>query len=147
MDDGGVVGPPALLQQVWDLLLSKGPPRGLHLNPDKCEWSWLDSSDDGVDPPCPLLSNGHHSGVPVVPVDSICMLGVPLGSPASCAAYVKDKLFQRLIPTIERLSDFDDCQSALFLRTSFGSVMATHFMRTTPLECWTQEASEFDRLI
>src|SRR5690349_897508 len=47
---------------------------------------------------CPLLSYGHLSGVPVVSVDSVCILGVPLGSPASCAAYVKDKLFSALSP-------------------------------------------------
>src|SRR5690348_16908742 len=26
----------------WDLISSKGPLIGLHLNPAKCEWTWLD---------------------------------------------------------------------------------------------------------
>jgi hypothetical protein len=37
MDDGGIVGPPDLLQRVWDILRTKGPSIGLILNPAKCE--------------------------------------------------------------------------------------------------------------
>src|SRR5438270_532899 len=33
MDDGGIVGPPPLLQRAWDLLVQKGPDIGLILNP------------------------------------------------------------------------------------------------------------------
>jgi len=47
MDDGGIVGDVDLLLKVWDLIKSRGPELGLHLNPSKCEWSWLDAS-------CPL---------------------------------------------------------------------------------------------
>ena len=42
MDDGGIVGDVELLKKVWELLQSRGPELGLHLNPSKCEWSWLD---------------------------------------------------------------------------------------------------------
>ena len=38
MDDGGIIGDVGLLQKVWDLLLTRGPALGLHLNPSKCEW-------------------------------------------------------------------------------------------------------------
>jgi len=49
---------------------------------------------------------------------------------------------------IERLSDFNDIQSALFLlRTSFSIVRATHFMRTTPLAKWSAQAQQFDNEI
>ena len=44
MDDGRIVGDVQMLQKVWDLLATNGPKVGLHLNPAKCEWSWLDSS-------------------------------------------------------------------------------------------------------
>ena len=49
---------------------------------------------------------------------------------------------------VDRLADFDDIQSAFFLlRTSFSIVRATHFMRTTPLKKWKQEAVKFDKQI
>jgi len=44
MDDGGIVATVPVLQQVWDILRLKGPSIGLHLNPPKCEWSWLNAS-------------------------------------------------------------------------------------------------------
>jgi hypothetical protein len=40
----------------------------------------------------------------------------------------------------------DDSQSAMFLlRTSYGIVRATHFMRTTPFSCWQAQGERFDR--
>ena len=41
MDDGGIIGDVELLTKVWELIKSRGPDLGLHLNPSKCEWSWL----------------------------------------------------------------------------------------------------------
>src|SRR3982751_4668852 len=47
---------------------------------------------------------------------------------------------------MDRLQELEDSQSAMFLlRTSYGIVRATHFMRTTALDCWRVEAEEFDR--
>ena len=37
MDDGGIIGDVELLKKVWDLLQTRGPELGLHLNPSKCE--------------------------------------------------------------------------------------------------------------
>ena len=51
MDDGGIVGDVELLTKVWELIKARGPELGLHLNPAKCEWSWLDSS---CELPCPV---------------------------------------------------------------------------------------------
>jgi len=49
---------------------------------------------------------------------------------------------------VDRLSDFNDIQSAFFLlRISFSIVRATHFMRTTPLSKWTTQAEKFDQQI
>ena len=66
MDDGGIIGDVELLKKVWKLLLKRGPGLGLHLNPSKCEWSWLDP--DRSDPP-PI------NGVAFVPHYQIQMLG------------------------------------------------------------------------
>ena len=47
---------------------------------------------------------------------------------------------------MDRLRELDDSQAALFLlRTSYGIVRATHFMRTTPLAHWKQQAERFDK--
>jgi hypothetical protein len=71
------------------------------------------------------------------------MLGVPLGSDEKAAAYVEKKLMCKLKSMVDRLADFDDIQSALFLlRTSFSIVRATHFMRTTPFRKWAKVAEQ-----
>jgi hypothetical protein len=74
------------------------------------------------------------------------MLGVPLGSDSKASSYVGKKLLNRLSAMVDRLADFDDTQSAFFLlRTSFSIVRATHFMRTTPLAKWQNQAEKFDK--
>ena len=81
-----------------------------------------------------------------MPTDQIQMLGVPLGSDEKVSAYVEKKLLHRLKVMVERLADFDDTQSAFYLlRVSFSIVRATHFMRTTPLVKWVEEARKFDQ--
>jgi len=137
MDDGGIVASVPVLLKVWALLKEKGPARGLHLNPSKCEWSWL--SESRTDP-CPI------EGVTLVPTSEICILGVPLGSASFSASFVEGKLFSRVQKAMERLRELDDSQSAMFLlRISYGIVRATHFMRTTSLGEWKNQAERFDR--
>jgi len=76
------------------------------------------------------------------------MLGVPLGSGEFVADFVEKKLLGRLGTTIDQLIDFEDSQSAFYLlRVSFSIVRAVHFMRTTPLEHWKNQAAEFDRRV
>jgi hypothetical protein len=125
-----------VLQRAWDILRTKGPALGLHVNPPKCEWSWLDPSCTA---PCPL------EGVALVPSSQVSMLGVPLGSDAFCASFVEGRLLPRLKDGLTRLESFNDSQSAMFLlRTSYGIVRANHFMRTTPLSLWEVHAQVFD---
>ena len=128
MDDGAIVGPPEVLHQVWAILKSKGPALGLHLNPAKCEWSWLDPSSPE---PSPIV------GVPLSPLDSVSILGVPLGPPPVCSSFVGEGLLGAFSTVVARLIDFEDSQSALFLlRVSFSSVRATHFMRSLTGPGW-----------
>jgi hypothetical protein len=116
----------------------------LFLNPSKCEWSWLDSSNTN---PCPLRGEGSDK-IALVPTDEIMMLGVPLGSKAFSAEYVQKKLFSRLRQSTSQLMEFEDTQSALYLlRISYGIVRANHFMRTTPLDHWQEQAVKFDSTI
>ena len=76
------------------------------------------------------------------------MLGVPLGSDVNTSAFIEDKLIGRAKAVMEKLSVFEDSQSALFLlRLSFASVRAVHFMRTTPLASWSRQADDFDNLV
>jgi len=121
-----------LLKKAWEIIKTRGPALGLHLNPAKCEFSWLNAS---CQLPCPIRLEGakEEDQVKLVPTDEIQMLGVPLGSDTFTAAYVDKKLFNRLHTTINQLVEFEDTQSAIFLlRVSFSSA-GYHFMRTTPL--------------
>ena len=146
MDDGGICASEETLVQIWNMLLEESPKLGLELNPAKCEWSWLDPK---CNKPCPIdVPGGTERQIALVPTDEIQMLGVPLGSDEKAAVYVERKLLHKLSVMVDRLSDFDDIQSAFFLlRTSFSIVRATHFMRTTPLAKWADQANRFDKAI
>ena len=139
MDDGGIVGPPDLLLKVWDILKEDGPRLGLHLNPTKCEWSWLNPE---CTLPCPL----EH--VILVPTSQVQMLGVPLGSDGFVSEYVEGKLLSNDVKVMSKLAAFEDPQAAMYLlRLSYGIVRANHFMRTTPLPQWSQVAGKFDQCV
>jgi len=147
MDDGGIVADVPTLLKVWELIKTRGPALGLHLNPAKCEWSWLNPSRTDA---CPIRLEGvsDEGQVKLVPHAEIQMLGVPLGSDAFVGDFVGKKLLGRLQSTISKLVEFEDSQSAFYLlRVSFSIVRAVHFMRTTPLHQWRDEAVEFDRTL
>ena len=117
---------------------------GLHLNPSKCEWSWLNPN---CDKPCPiLLENADEDAqVKLIPTSEIQMLGVPLGSFEFVDEFVKKKLLGKLDTTMLKLVEFEDSQAALFLlRMSYSIIRAVHFMRTTPLTLWRDQAVVFD---
>ena len=76
------------------------------------------------------------------------MLGVPLGDGAFVSKFVEGKLLDRLQETVNRLVEFEDTQAATYLlRVSYSIVRAVHFMRTTPLEQWKEQAVKFDSMI
>ena len=114
------------------------------MNPTKCEWSWLDRN---CTKPCPIcVAGGIEKQISFVPTDEIQMLGVPLGSDEKVAQFVEKELLGNQAKMVNRLADFDDIQSAFFLlRVSFSIVRATHFMRTTPLTKWKNQAESFDK--
>jgi len=125
-----------MLLKVWDILKAHGPPLGLHLNPTKCEWSWLNAE---CALPCPLEQ------VALVPTANIQMLGVPLGSDDFVSGYVEGKLLSGTVKVMAKLAEFEDPQAAMYLlRISYSIVRANHFMRTTPLPQWSQVAAKFD---
>ena len=64
------------------------------------------------------------------------------------SGFVEKKLLGRLLDTVNRLVEFEDTQAATYLlRVSFSIVRAVHFMRTTPLDQWQEQASKFDGMI
>ena len=137
MDDGGIVGSQDLLLKVWEILKTDGPALGLHLNPTKCEWSWLNAE---CALPCPLEQ------VASVPTSNIQMLGVPLGADAFVANYVEGKMLDGTVKVMAKLAEFEDPQAAMYLLRLY-IVRANHFMRTTPLVQWDQVASKFDACV
>src|SRR5687768_13540638 len=103
-----------VIKKVWDLLQTRGPELSLHLNPSKCEWSWLEADQSKL-----------------VPHSQIQMLGVPLGTDVFVSDFVEKKLLGRLQDTVNRLVEFEDTQAAAYLlRVNFSIVRAVHFMRT-----------------
>ncbi len=123
MDDGGIIGDVELLKKVWDLLQTRGPELGLHLNPSKCEWSWLDPE---CNEPCPIRLDGvvEADQVKLVPHSQIQMLGVPLGTDVFVSDFVEKKLLGRLQDTVNRLVEFEDTQAAAYLlRVSFSILL------------------------
>ena len=132
MDDGGIVGDVDLLRKVWQLLKTWGHQLGLHRNPSKWEWSWLDLLRSN---PCPLNLDDvpEESQINLVPHTQIQMLNVPLGNDMLVADFFEHKPLDNLMITVNRLVEFEDSQSASYLlRGSFSIVCAVHFMRTTP---------------
>lgn len=101
MDDGGIVGPPELLLEVWKILKTEGPPLGLILNPTKCEWLWLDPK---CTEPCSIEQ------VAFVPTSEIQMLGV-LGSDEFVANIVGGKLMGKTMKVMAKLAAFEDHRS------------------------------------
>ena len=144
MDDGGICGSEEKLVQIWHMLLEESPKLGLELNPSKCEWSWMDPK---CKKPCPIsVPGGAEKQLTLVPTDEIHW-GFPWDLMRRLQR-IEKKLLHKLSVMVERLSDFDDMQSAFFLlRTSFSIVRATHFMRTTPLAKWRKQAKRFDKEI
>ncbi len=72
MDDGGIIGDVELLKKVWALLQTRGPELGLHLNPSKCEWSWLDPE---CNEPCPIRLDGVAEADQVTDSNAWCSFG------------------------------------------------------------------------
>ena len=134
-----IIGSTDLLLKVWEILKADGPALGLVLNPTKCEWSWLNAE---CSLPCPLEQ------VALVPTDEIQMLGVPLGSDDFVSHFVEGKLCAGTVKVMAKLAEFEDPQAAMYLlRLSYGIVRANHFMRTTPLPQWSDQAEKFDRCV
>jgi hypothetical protein len=147
MDDGGIVGDVELLNKVWEILKTRGPALGLHLNPSKCEWSWLDPE---CALPCPIRLEGvsEENQVKLVPHREIQMLGVPLGDDSFVAGFVEKRLIGKLFDTIDKLVNFEDSQAASYLlRVSYSIVRAVHFMRTTPFQQWEKQGEKFDGMV
>ena len=64
------------------------------------------------------------------------------------SAFVETNMLGRLQDTVDRLVEFEDTQAATYLlRVSFSIVRAVHFMRTTPLVQWKEQAVKFDSMM
>src|SRR6476660_138682 len=84
----------------------------------------------------------------LVPHEHIQMLGVPLGDNIFVTTFVEARMLGKLQETVNRLAEFEDTQAATYLlRVSYSIVRAVHFMRTTPLVQWKEQAVKFDSMM
>ena len=64
------------------------------------------------------------------------------------SAFVETNVLGRLQDTVNRLVEFEDTQAATYLlRVRFSIVRAVHFMRTTLLVQWKEQALRFDSMM
>jgi hypothetical protein len=69
MDDGSTIAPVPTLLRIWVPIKERGPALGLHLNPSKCEFTWLDPN---CQLPCPIRL-GEEGQVKLVQQRSRCL--------------------------------------------------------------------------
>src|SRR4051812_37492934 len=65
-----------------------------------------------------------------------------------CVRLCGEEVVGPILDTVNLLVEFEDTQAATYLlRVSYSIVRAVHFMRTTPLEQWQEQAVKFDLMM
>jgi hypothetical protein len=83
-DDGNLAGTPEDLFRAFQILVTNGPPRGLHLAPSKC-LVWCGNED-------PHCMDPLNCGIPRSFSDGLLVLGSPIGSPDFCNEILIDRI-------------------------------------------------------
>ena len=128
LDDGLLVGDESELRRILDFLRARFEVLGLRINLSKCRiWS----PEGSCVPACPVPNPSWD--------DQKIVLGVPFGSPAAEAAFLRDELCKQR-SFLERLRSFPDPQVALtLLRVCLGVQKVTHLLRVM----WGAHARSF----
>ena len=133
LDDGGIVGKKTELQEVVDILLEHGPPRGLFLstsattnnNPKSSVW-------------CPSAARAAHlgsdildRGIPLVEDTGIVLLGSPIGSVEFERRVIGERM-EKIREISSLLSLIEDPQTEyVLLRSCLSSPKFTFTLRTS----------------
>ena len=148
LDDGTLVGTLDQLQEVVDILMEKGPRRGLILStaatvaagdrPKTTVWSPQASLTEEADP--------LNRGVEKVEEEGIILLGAPVGSQEFVEAKVKQKVekveeITGLLPLLE-----DPHTEFVLLRSCLALPKLSFVLRTTNTTVHNLHLQEFDRV-
>ena len=138
LDDGSLCGPPASLFSALEIIGTAGPPRGLHLNKNKCLFSVLNEASFDL--------GSFPAGIPIT-LDGFTLLGCPIGPPSFCL----DSIFKRISKVqsiLARLPDLHDSQIECSLLRSCLSLPKIAFaLRTCPPDFIYPALTAFDNLI
>ena len=138
LDDGLFVGQCSSLASFLNLLSTKGPSYGLHINLSKCEVFWSGSDSLFPEFPANIQRVQKNSGIE--------FLGVPIVGPDdyfdACIAKRVDKIFS----CQDHLSDLGDPQIELHLLCSCLSLCKINYLlRTVPFSRLKSQLVRFDQ--
>ena len=138
LDDGELIGKRDALVRAWDILVEEGAPRGLHLNPDKCE----------------VFCPGHDAldldplGIGVQRAEKgIKLLGAPIGDQGFVETVLRKRLVgvQALLGELHQLED--PHIELTLLRNCFALPKFAFALRTVDTSRHSAVLQEFDNSV
>ena len=138
-DDGNLMGPKSGLTRAISIIKEDGPPRGLHLRPDKSKvWHPSDRSED-LHPLGPDITRVLGSGIKV--------LGSPIGDVSYSQGFVAAKVDQ-MEELLDNLHSLEDPHSEYaLLRSCFSLPKFSYITRTIPSSSHLQTYKKFDKAV
>ena len=138
LDDGSFVGSRGSVSSLLNILQSKGPSFGLHLNLSKCEIFW-----PSVNQQFPEFAPEDQS------INNVTggaeLLGSPIHGSEKFFANSVAKRIDRVLSCQDHLSDLEDRQGELhLLRNYLGLCKVNHLIRTVQIETISEELIRFD---
>ena len=138
LDDGSFVGSRRSVASLLNILQSKGPSFGLHLNLSKCEIFWPSGNQQFPEfaPEVQRINNVTGGAE---------LLGSPIHGSEAFFANSVAKRIDRVLSCQDHLSDLGDPQVELhLLRNCLELCKVNHLLRTVPTEKISEELIRFD---
>ena len=138
-DDGTAVGNKEELQQVVDIVKRDGPPRGLHLQPDKSTvWS--------PSPIAPGVKYPLGRGIKQIEESGIKLLGAPIGSDEFISKFIQKRIEKIRTITSELPSLHQPHLEFVLLRSCLSLPKISYLLRTTNTSQFQPLLREFDSI-
>ena len=138
LDDGSFVGSRGSVASLLNILQSKGPSFGLHLNLSRCDIFWPSGNQQFPEFAPEVQSINNVTG-------GAELLGSPIHGSEAFFANSVAKRIDRVLSCQDHLSDLEDPQVELhLLRNCLGLCKVNHLIRTVPTEKISEELIRFD---